>query len=169
MCIRDRPNETQAVKITYFDTINADAEKAPLLNRAVSGMYPPGSTFKVITAAGILSDKPELANEKQQCVGKLVVDGFTLTDTGVHGSVDLADALRVSCNTAFAQYGLDLDVYKRQLHFVGIIGYIGYCWHYGFFILCKTCGHFQCSHPFGFELAFPRGHGVVQVVECGCG
>ncbi len=105
---RLEPNETQAVKITYFDTINADAEKAPLLNRAVSGMYPPGSTFKVITAAGILSDKPELANEKQQCVGKLVVDGFTLTDTGVHGSVDLADALRVSCNTAFAQYGLDL-------------------------------------------------------------
>lgn len=85
-----------------------EAANSPLLNRATQGAYPPGSTFKIVTAAGILSNKPELAANTFDCPGYLVVDGYRLTDLSAHGQVDLQRALMVSCNSAFAQFGLDL-------------------------------------------------------------
>jgi peptidoglycan glycosyltransferase len=85
-----------------------EAQDAPLLNRATQGAYPPGSTFKLLTAAGVLATRPGAAAGEFQCPGYYVVDGYRLTDNNEHGQVDLEKALAVSCNTAFAQLGLDL-------------------------------------------------------------
>ncbi|MDD4334375.1 MAG: penicillin-binding transpeptidase domain-containing protein [Desulfotomaculaceae bacterium] len=82
-------------------------EDAPLLNRAVQGAYPPGSTFKIVTAAGALAAKPDAARETFNCRGFLEVDGYRLDDTAVHGRIDIKKAIAVSCNTTFAQLGLD--------------------------------------------------------------
>lgn len=84
------------------------AADSPLLNRAAQGAYPPGSTFKIITAAGALAAKPGLANSTFNCQGYLMVGGYKLTDLATHGEVDLKKALAVSCNTTFAQLGLGL-------------------------------------------------------------
>jgi len=83
-------------------------EASPLLNRAVQGAYPPGSTFKVVTAAGALAADPGLAGKTFNCPGYLMVNGFKLTDLAAHGNVDLKKALAVSCNVTFAQLGLSL-------------------------------------------------------------
>lgn len=79
---------------------------SPLLNRAAQGAYPPGSTFKVVTAAGALAVDPGLATETFNCPGFLEVEGYRLTDLAAHGEIDFKKALAVSCNTTFARLGL---------------------------------------------------------------
>lgn len=82
-------------------------ESSPLINRAAQGAYPPGSTFKIVTAAGVLAAKPDAADKTYHCPGFLVVNGYRLEDTGVHGDISFRKAIAVSCNTTFAQLGLD--------------------------------------------------------------
>lgn len=81
---------------------------SPMLNRATQGAYPPGSVFKIVTAAGVLNHLPELAREPVDCTGKLEVGGFVLQDFAVHGRVDLHGAMAKSCNVAFGGYGVAL-------------------------------------------------------------
>lgn len=95
-------------ELTYFDKIGADEANSPLLNRATAGLYPPGSTFKLVTGAGVLKQDLKEVTQSYNCRGQIVVDGFSLSDTGVHGNVELKSALKVSCNSAFAYYGLAL-------------------------------------------------------------
>jgi peptidoglycan glycosyltransferase len=87
---------------------------APLLDRAISQTYPPGSTFKVVTAAAALSngfrpssmlDAPDQLSLPQTTHKLQNFQGETC-DGG--GRISLADALRVSCNTAFGALGLKL-------------------------------------------------------------
>lgn len=80
----------------------------PLLNRATSGLYPPGSTLKIITAAIGLSKFPQLERKEYYCKGQIRVDGRILKDLRAHGKVDLDRALAVSCNSYFADLGLKL-------------------------------------------------------------
>lgn len=95
--------------------LNEDSVKAPELSpmtdRALKTYYLPGSTFKVVVA--IAAIEAGLADRKFTCTH----DGFTaprsrrpITDDsdGVHGTIGLDDALRVSCNQYFAQMGVAL-------------------------------------------------------------
>jgi len=83
--------------------LRADAA-SPLLNRATQGLYPPGSTFKVITAAAALSYDAELINFTFHCHGRAVFGVNTLGCWGdtAHGEVDMRRAMAVSCNGYFA-------------------------------------------------------------------
>lgn len=82
-------------------------EASPLINRATQGAYPPGSAFKIVTAAGVLAVKPDSAGRTYSCPGFIEVNGYRLNDTAVHGDVSFKKAIAVSCNTTFAQLGLD--------------------------------------------------------------
>jgi peptidoglycan glycosyltransferase len=94
----------------------------PLINRATQGAYPPGSIIKVVVAAGALSANPGLEQEVFNCQGFLVIDGYRLTDTAVHGNLDIKKALAVSCNTVFARLGLSLkpDGLHRAVNAFGL-------------------------------------------------
>ncbi len=96
-----------------YERLNEDPDR-PLLNRGIQEIYPPGSTFKLVTAAAALS------SGKYQ-PGSLVPGGATLdlpqTDTplvnesgGSCGAerITLTQALAVSCNVSFGFLGLDL-------------------------------------------------------------
>ncbi len=93
-----------------------DDEDRPLENRAISGrLYPPGSVFKLVTAAAALESGRY--TEDSVVPGPAVLDLPQTTSTlpNVTGSacgpgdeVSLTDALRISCNTAFGAIGLDL-------------------------------------------------------------
>jgi peptidoglycan glycosyltransferase len=84
------------------------------------GVYPPGSTFKLVTAAATLALRPELGSSNQICVrlpdGRAGVQlpGRTrpirddALDTEPHRHLGLDEALRVSCNAYFAQLALAL-------------------------------------------------------------
>lgn len=81
---------------------------SPFLNRATSGLYSPGSVFKLIPAIAAL-ETPDL-NKEYECKGKTVIDGYTIRDYGekAHGNLGLEDALVKSCNTYFAEASIKI-------------------------------------------------------------
>ncbi|ACB77873.1 peptidoglycan D,D-transpeptidase FtsI family protein [Opitutus terrae] len=87
--------------------------KGGWLNRAVQGVYAPGSTFKVITAiAGLRRGTITTASEID-CTGYFAVGrGRVMPCHGGHGHGEIAfsDALSKSCNVFFYKYGIDTGV-----------------------------------------------------------
>ena len=95
-----------SIKAKDWDELRKD-EVHPLINRAVSA-FPPGSTFKLVTALSGL--RKGLAKTRFTCYG-----GVTYGDHyfqcwinekgGQHGTLSLSDAIKVSCNAFFYQFG----------------------------------------------------------------
>ena len=96
-----------------------------LLDRARYGEYPPGSTFKLVTAIAALSANPELKHRTFLCHGLpdgragTVIPGWNRAikdDIGdrAHGTLDMERAITVSCNAYFAQLGVH-DVGSKLL------------------------------------------------------
>ncbi|PWJ06657.1 penicillin-binding protein [Streptomyces sp. NWU49] len=85
----------------------------PMLNRALREVYPPGSTFKVVTAAAALENELYTdADQKTQTPLPWIMPG-TRTPLKNDGDLpcedaSLREALRVSCNTVFGKIGADL-------------------------------------------------------------
>jgi penicillin-binding protein 2 len=86
----------------------------PTLDRAVSGLYPPGSTFKPITALAGLQEGILSPDELIQCTGKEVIDGQTFTNWDPYADepMNLTTALAASCDTYF--YQVALRFYDRK-------------------------------------------------------
>lgn len=90
------------------------------LDRVRYGLYPPGSTFKLLVAAAALRSRPELQTATHLCVrlpGGRVGNSIRrwarpvrddITDSTPHGIVDLHHGLVVSCNAYFAQLAMQL-------------------------------------------------------------
>ena len=90
------------------DTIRQSSQH-PFWNRALQSTLPPGSTFKIITAAAALENLPNAQNAIFTCTGATqVMEDKLVTDYAneQHGEISLAKAFRVSCNNAFAQTAL---------------------------------------------------------------
>ncbi len=82
----------------------------PMLNRVTKGRYPPGSTYKLFMAMAAL-DKGILTPETRHvCHGRKDYYGKTFRCDGVHGSVDLVQALAQSCDIYFYELGKVMDV-----------------------------------------------------------
>ncbi len=91
------------------------APNKPLLARSYRERYPPGSTFKVVTAAAALDRAPELASKSYPRLRDLDLPQTNANLPNFGGSTcggDLPALLKVSCNTGFAQMGLDLGADK---------------------------------------------------------
>lgn len=90
-----------------WNDIMEDGE-SPFLNRATSGLYTPGSVFKVIPTIAAL-ETPGLDLE-YECTGSTKIDGYVLKDYGekAHGKVNLEEALVRSCNSYFAEKGVQI-------------------------------------------------------------
>ncbi|WP_225755742.1 penicillin-binding protein 2 [Actinotalea sp. Marseille-Q4924] len=104
----------QAAVTAAWEALSSDPGK-PLMNRALRGdLYPPGSVFKIVTAAAALESGLDPATEIPAPVElDLPLTSTTLPNFGGSacsptGTQTLADALRISCNTAFGQLGLDV-------------------------------------------------------------
>ena len=102
----------QKVVQDAYKQLASDATK-PLLPRAYGEIYAPGSTFKVITASAALERKPELATKPYPVLRQLDLP-HTNADLPNFGGNScggvLPQLLQVSCNTGFAQMGLDLGI-----------------------------------------------------------
>jgi cell division protein FtsW (lipid II flippase)/cell division protein FtsI/penicillin-binding protein 2 len=83
---------------------------APLVDRAVASLYPPGSTFKVVTLTKVLSSGIANANTVLTAPGVLTIGGGKVTnfEGAGFGSATLAQATRSSINTVYAQLGVTL-------------------------------------------------------------
>jgi peptidoglycan glycosyltransferase len=90
-----------------------DDRDGPLLNRAAGALYPPGSTFKVVTAAAALENgvslNQELPSPPVYDVPQTSADirNFGGSSCG-DSSLTLPEALEISCNTTFAALGVEL-------------------------------------------------------------
>jgi len=98
---------------------------APLTDRAISGLYPTGSTFKPITAIAALESGKLTLSEVIEDTGQLVIGGQPFKNAGeaANGSVDLVEALEVSSDVFF--YTLGYRMWKtgelqRWAHALGI-------------------------------------------------
>ncbi len=109
--------DPEVVRDTW-DELNADPDK-PLLSRASDELFPPGSTFKLITASAALENG---FGPDSLWPNPLELD-LPLTDAtlqnfgggtclGGSAQISLADALRISCNVTFGEIGLELGAEK---------------------------------------------------------
>jgi penicillin-binding protein 2 len=90
----------------------ASDQRKPLQNRAIQGLYPPGSTFKVATALAGLEAGVIAARSRVTCTGELRFGGraYRCWKSDGHGSVDLEEAMAQSCDVYFYRLGIDLGV-----------------------------------------------------------
>lgn len=99
-----------------WDSLTAETNKeANLLNRATQGLYPPGSTFKLVTLLEFIREYPDTWQDfTYDCKGVNEEDGYTIRcyDSTAHGHLTLEEALVESCNGAFAAIGQMLDPEK---------------------------------------------------------
>ncbi|AYE34131.1 peptidoglycan D,D-transpeptidase FtsI family protein [Clostridium septicum] len=82
-----------------------------LINRAVNGVYPPGSVFKTITLSSAIENNPSVTGRIFNDTGKITfADGSTLNNYmyQAHGNIDLRTAYRVSSNVVFGTLAMEL-------------------------------------------------------------
>jgi penicillin-binding protein A len=88
----------------------------PLLNRPAQGLYPPGSTFKVVTASAALENgfdpNKKLRVDDPYQADKSWGDYYVRSASHAHGDFNMADGFRLSENIYFAQVGLAIGSAK---------------------------------------------------------
>ena len=108
------PNEID----DYWESFHEDdrqGDASPLMNRAISGLYPPGSTYKVLTALEYMDENPvTYSHFSYDCEGETVVNSVRIHcyKGKAHGEEDLTEAFAKSCNTAFVTLAADFDKAK---------------------------------------------------------
>ena len=87
-----------------------DNPKKPLINKAVQGQYPPGSTYKMVTALAALEGKTLSLSDRLFCGGFIDLPGkgqkkYCWIHPGGHGWLNMVEALQQSCDCFFYQAG----------------------------------------------------------------
>jgi len=107
------------VSVPTYDpgALNQNGEKlladpnSPLLNRATQGKYPPGSTFKTVTAASAFENNVITPDTTVTCPGEIVIEGFPISCNNVAqgtGTYPFRNAFAYSVNAIFGQVGVTL-------------------------------------------------------------
>lgn len=104
------PNEIDGVWQTVTDGTAGD--NTILLNRATQGLYPPGSTFKTLTALEFMRENSNREDYHFHCEGEGIFNNVSIHcyNNTVHGEENLADSLAFSCNTSFSNMGTSLNM-----------------------------------------------------------
>ena len=117
------PNSfSSGIKASEWADLLKDPEK-PLLNRPIQGGYAPGSTFKIVNALAALQEHVITPQTKFHCPGYLSVYNTIFRchkETG-HGTVDMTQAIALSCNVYFYNVGirLEIDRLSKYAHMMG--------------------------------------------------
>ena len=94
-----------------WESLLADNESGTLLNRVTQGLYPPGSTFKIIDCIDLLEENPDAVKDYSfECSGVFEQGGESIHcyDYEVHGRITLEESFAHSCNSSFANIGLNM-------------------------------------------------------------
>lgn len=98
-----------------WDKYVNDNSQTVLLNRATQGLYPPGSTFKILTTLEYIRENPDnYMDYSYTCNGSYRKDDIKINcfHGSVHNGVDLKKSFAKSCNSSFANIGMTLDRQK---------------------------------------------------------
>ncbi len=87
-------------------------ERGAWLNRATQGLYPPGSTFKIVTSLASLREGVVVPETIKTCTGGVKIGRriFPCNNRAGHGNLDLVGAIAKSCNTYFYTAGMDAKI-----------------------------------------------------------
>lgn len=105
--------DPNTVASQWDELVNGDSTEAKLLNRATQGLYPPGSTFKIITALQYMREHPGVYKEYRfSCSGIYEFENVRIQcyHKTAHGDEDFMQAFANSCNGAFSSLGLEMDL-----------------------------------------------------------
>lgn len=168
------PNHfSQGIPSTLWKKLSDD-KMVPLLNKAIGGQYPPGSTFKMMVGIAGLEKKIITPNFRVYCPGYYMLGDhrFGCWKAGGHGMVDYPQAIQHSCDTFFYTVAQRLgdaetyaDVSRRcglgQMYNLGIIGerkgiIPDAAWKRGYYKQAWTAGDtINCSIGQGYVLSTP--------------
>jgi cell division protein FtsI (penicillin-binding protein 3) len=94
---------------TFNPNLARDITPQKLKDHAVSDVYEPGSTFKVVTIAAALEEKLTRPEEMFDCqMGSIVINGMRIRDSKPHGVISVADVLAVSSDVGAIKIALRL-------------------------------------------------------------
>jgi len=94
---------------TFNPNLSKEITPERLKNHAVSDVYEPGSTFKLVTIAGALEEKVTRPDEMFDCqMGSIVYNGMRIRDSKPHGVLSVADVLAESSDVGSIKIGLRL-------------------------------------------------------------
>ncbi len=82
------------------------------IDKVISAAYPPGSTFKLVTAAAAIENVDKAAERYLFCEGSSIIGGEYVTCVEPHGEIDMNQAMAVSCNVYFAELAVELGADK---------------------------------------------------------
>lgn len=104
------------------EQLNSDKYDGVYLNRALSGVFTPGSTFKTVTAIAAIENIPDIFDRTFTCKGKLETPSGAVICNGTHGKVDLEKGFNVSCNCVFAELAIELgpDIMTKTVRKLGL-------------------------------------------------
>ncbi|MCL2052722.1 MAG: penicillin-binding transpeptidase domain-containing protein [Lachnospiraceae bacterium] len=107
-----KPDFVPAEIPELWDYLINSTESSILLNRVTQGLYPPGSTFKIMTALEyIRANNLGISSYSYNCTGHFSANGLRINcfRGNAHGRVDFTDSFAKSCNSSFANIGNLLD------------------------------------------------------------
>lgn len=102
------PNRISAV----WNELISDTSSSVLVNRATQGLYPPGSTFKIVTALEYIRENTADYDQYHfNCTGSYTHSGRRIScyHGTSHGNVDFYSSFAKSCNASFANIGMSLN------------------------------------------------------------
>jgi cell division protein FtsI (penicillin-binding protein 3) len=107
---------------TFNPNLSREITPDKLKNHAVSDVYEPGSTFKVVTISGALEEKLTNPNELFDCqMGSIVYNGMRIRDSKPHGLLSVSDVLAESSDVGSIKIALRLgeDRFYKYIHAFG--------------------------------------------------
>ncbi len=91
-----------------YNPKDSSSKDGAFINKVISSRFTPGSIFKIITTTAAL-EKLDLKDwEDYRCSGNVEIGDYKVTCPEPHGTVDLEEALNVSCNCAFGEISVEL-------------------------------------------------------------
>lgn len=116
VCMVSSPTYDPNNKPRDIDTNTSGKYDGIYLNRAISGVFTPGSTFKVVTAVCAIENIPDVFSRTFTCKGKYHAGSGDVicNNKSGHGKLSFERALNVSCNSVFAELANELGKDKMQ-------------------------------------------------------
>lgn len=117
LCMVSKPTFNPSTIDQDWENLVKRDEDGVLLNRAIQpGLYPPGSTFKLIVAGTALENIKDIESKTYNDKGYIKIGDYTLNNNKSvpHGSINMHDAFVVSSNVVFGQIGMELGAERLK-------------------------------------------------------
>lgn len=163
LCMVSKPDFDPNEITRIWDELTEDENNTQLLNRATQGLYPPGSTFKIVTALEYFRENGDGYKDFTfNCTGKFKSgDNIINCYHGEnHGSLDFTKAFAKSCNSAFASMSLDFDRSEFERSLKGLMFGQELPWEFGYSKSTAICND---ELPEGDMMQLAIGQGTTLV------